>query len=193
MLRIAVVALMVGVSSLWITPIHELTHQAGALVVGFEPKAIDLWFEGPFLFGWAGWEYDSVPETWQRLMTTGGPWLLLYFPGAIALWKWRGKGMPSLLLSILVGQGGLYTAYGLILKSGDSWAMVQSGVSTIIFIVLSIALLVTAGFTIVRYIRGDGKRSLPSPEPFRVYRFIEMNLERFLRNIKLSKEKEKRK
>lgn len=166
--KIAVVFFMIGVSSLWVTPIHEVAHQIGAISVGFEPKTIDLWFTGPFLFGWAGWEYSGIPETWQRLVTTGGPWLLLYIPGSTALWICRGRGVPSLLLSILVGQGGLYTAYGLILKAGDSWAMVQLGVSMIILITLSIALLVTAGFTIGRYIRGDGERSSPSPEPFRI-------------------------
>lgn len=150
MKRIAVVIAMIGVASLWIIPIHEVAHEIGVVLAGLDPAGIDLGFSGPILVGSAHWKEPA--EDWQVLAALSGPWILLYIPGIVILWLWRRRGMPSLLLAILVGQGGLYTALGLIRQYGDSEGMVHLGVPILALVIFSVLALATAGWGIMRYI-----------------------------------------
>jgi len=146
---------MLITASFWITPLHEAAHQLAGIIAGGTPEGIDLWFQWSLLVG----------ETHNSLFGTGGmgelfviagPILFLYIPATVGLLVWRKKrGFLSLFPALLVGQGGLYTGFGLVKSYGDSWEMVQIGVPVFIISIAAAIGLITGAVGIRKYVKGE--------------------------------------
>lgn len=151
--RIILVLLYSALASFCITLLHEFAHALAASLVGVEVKGVELWWNGYVLAGqvWTG----ETQEAWRAIVIAAGPILFLYIPLGIALWLPRIGywATASLCPAIIVGQGGIYTLWGMMYPS-DSQYLIHAGIPIWVILVLGGFWLATTTISITKFIKG---------------------------------------